>query len=195
MNHRRWRISLVILLAVASAGAAFANKEGGPNRLNYRENTYGGSGGQPRRVERSWHRANGAKVSETLTYGVKSKTFKNAQNSVTLNTGRQSLDRTTEGNKVKTVVSRTFKGDNKGTRTTRSWKTGRYNFELSQSTRASDTPLMVSVYDRITNSNVTLKPDGRKLDVSASKYGKGDDDLIADMTERGKAILRKARAR
>jgi hypothetical protein len=194
MNHRR-TISLAVLLAISSLGAAFANKEGGPNRLEYKQNTYGGSGGQPRRIERSWFKPNGARVPETLTYGTKQKAFKNAQSSVTLNTGRESLARTTEGNKVKTAVSRTFKGDNKGTQTTRSWKTGRYNFELSRSTRASDTPLRVYLHDRITNSSVTLKLDGRKLDVSASKYGKADDDLIAEMTERGTAIFRKARQR
>ena len=194
MNHRR-TLSLVIVLAISSAvGSAFAKKEGRPNQLNYQENAYGGVNGSPRVIQRSWQRPDGARVSERLTFGVKMKQFKHAQHGVALNTGLEAVDRTTDGNLVKTVVSRTVKGENKGTKTVKTWKSGRYEFEFQHSTRANEVPRRLRVSDRVTSSNVIITVTGRKADVTSSKYGKGDDDLIAEMTERGKAVL-KARKR
>ena len=195
---RSRRFLLVLILATVSAGSALAGEHAAkdPKRLRYSEQTSGGNGGTPRSIERSWYRPDGARVSETLTYGVKSVKFKGAQHATNVNTGRATLARSVDAAHLQTRVHRVFVGKDRGTRTTKSWKTNRFDISLSVSTTQSEPARWLSIVDRVTRSSfsVTERDGARRPETEAYKQNGADDALIETMAAKAAAIM-KSRAR
>ena len=200
MNRGRTFL-LSLTMVMLSTGAALAGgKEApppNPNRIGFKETPGGGYNGYARTIERSWHRPDGAKVYEKLTFGVKTKQFKGGQGTTYVNTGLETLYRTVEGAHLSTTVNRKVKGDDRGTKTEKKWKTNRYDFNLVTSTRPSETPRELTIRDRVTGTTVTFTDKGgKKPEIRLSRYSGGEPDKAqADlMTARGVKIL-KSRAR